>query len=141
MFKKILFPVDGTDISNKCVDVINDLAAKYSSEVYIFNVQEVTPTMYWINENSALAQPTFDLEKMGNDILEKVAEHFKELPNVKKLTVIGNPAHEILELAEKEGIDIIVMATHGMKASQRFLLGSVTNKVVHHSSIPVLVIK
>jgi nucleotide-binding universal stress UspA family protein len=53
----------------------------------------------------------------------------------------GDPAVEIIEEAKKGEYDLIIMRTHGMKATKRFMLGSVTDKVVHHVGIPVLVVR
>ena len=60
---------------------------------------------------------------------------------IKTLTCFGNPASKILDVIEQEKVDFVVMCTHGMSATKRFLIGSVTNKVVHHSKVPVLVVR
>lgn len=59
----------------------------------------------------------------------------------KALGVIGDPAEEIIALAEKERFDLIVMGSRGLAVSERFLVGSVTQKVVEHSPCSVLVVK
>jgi nucleotide-binding universal stress UspA family protein len=53
----------------------------------------------------------------------------------------GDPAEEIVKMAENEGFHLVVMCTHGMGITKRLLIGSVTNKVVHHSQIPVLTVQ
>lgn len=60
---------------------------------------------------------------------------------VETMTAKGDPASTILEIAENQDFDMIIMCTHGMSIVKRFALGSVTNKVVHHSNVPVLVIR
>lgn len=69
-----------------------------------------------------------------------IAEHFSGV-DVKSEVVVGYAAEEILALAENEKADIIVMGTHGRKGIDRILFGSVAEKVVKNSSLPVLTIR
>jgi nucleotide-binding universal stress UspA family protein len=59
---------------------------------------------------------------------------------VEKIVGQGNPAESIVEISRKLGIDFLVMGTHGVTGYERFLMGSVTNRVLHKSSVPVLVV-
>jgi nucleotide-binding universal stress UspA family protein len=82
------------------------------------------------------------LRQEGNDAIlyaKKVAED-KEV-NYEGLVVEGDPTNTILEFAEKNKVDLIVMGTLGKGGLERFLLGSVTDKVVKHSKTSVLVVK
>lgn len=69
-----------------------------------------------------------------------VAEHFPDI-SVKAEVVVGYAAEEILALAENEQADMIVMGTHGRKGIDRILFGSVAEKVVKNSTLPVLTIR
>ena len=69
-----------------------------------------------------------------------VAEHFGDVP-VKAEVVVGYAAEEILALAENEKADLIVMGTHGRKGIDRILFGSVAEKVVKNSALPVLTVR
>jgi nucleotide-binding universal stress UspA family protein len=69
-----------------------------------------------------------------------VSEHFSGVPVTAKV-VVGYAAEEILALADEEQADIIVMGTHGRKGLDRILFGSVAEKVVKNSSLPVLTIR
>jgi len=60
---------------------------------------------------------------------------------VESIILEGNPANEILNFAEKNELDLIVMGTHGKTGIQRFFVGSVSENVVRHSKIPVIVVK
>ena len=60
---------------------------------------------------------------------------------VEPVVLEGNPAHEIVKFAEENDIELIVMGTLGKTGIQKFLLGSVTENVVRHSKVPVLVIR
>jgi len=60
---------------------------------------------------------------------------------VKSVLLIGRPAEEIIDYAEKNDIDLIVMGTLGLTGVKRFLIGSVAENVVRHSKVPVLVVR
>lgn len=143
MFKKILLPVDQPEYSEKALSLVKDLALKYGSEVVIFNSQEVSPNIYWVNDPAMMNRSPVSNEDLSRDIVERVAAKFEGTGiTVTTRTMTGDPASEILHLTEKDPeIDLIVMNTHGMSAPRRFLLGSVTNKVVHHAKIPVFVMR
>jgi nucleotide-binding universal stress UspA family protein len=77
-----------------------------------------------------------------------VGEHLSKLADkmnksgmvVSRVVLEGNPAETILDYAEKNGVDLIIMATHGRTGIPRFALGSVADKVVRSSSVPVRVV-
>ena len=82
------------------------------------------------------------LRQEGNDAIQyakRVAEN-KEI-DYEGVVLEGDPAHTILEFAEQNKVDLIIMGTLGKGGLERFLLGSVTDKVVRHSKISVLVVK
>ena len=143
MFKKILLPVDHPDYDKKTLDIVKDMALKYNSEIVIFNSQDLSPNIYWVNDPVMISHSPVNSEDFAKDIVSKVATFFKDSGiKTSELTSIGDPASEILNLTNTEDtIDIVVMSTHGMSTTKRFLLGSVTNKVVHHINIPILIIR
>lgn len=143
MFKKILLPVDRPDYDQKTLDILKDMALKYGSEVIIFNSQDLSPNIYWVNDPVMMNRTPINNEDFAKDIVSKVADFFKDTGiKITELTSIGDPASEILHLTESDDtIDVIIMSTHGMTPTKRFLLGSVTNKVVHHVKIPILIIR
>lgn len=143
MFKKILLPVDQPDYNENTLAVVKDLAIKFGSEVVIFNTQDISPNIYWVNDPVMMNRAPINNEDYARDIVNQVAQYFEDtdIPIIKR-TMLGDPASEILHLTERDpSIDLIVMSTHGMSATKRFLLGSVTNKVVHHAKIPVFVMR
>jgi len=82
------------------------------------------------------------LRRRGDDAtkyIENIAK--KEGLETERWIVDGNPADEILKLAEKESVDLIVMGTLGSSGIERFLLGSVADKVIRSSRIPVLTVR
>jgi len=138
MFNKILVPLDGSELAAKILPQVIDLAKVYNSQVtllhvYYAEVGEATPAV--IQEAVAqeakrcelfLAQAGKDLEAQG--------------VKVKVECVEGSPAREIIAYADKNGMDLIAMATHG-KGEVAWVLGSVAEKVVSHATVPVLLFR
>ncbi len=142
MIKKILLPVDGSDIGKKSYDYAKDLALKYDAEIVIFNSQDITPAFGWVYDPVIVKNDENNPEKMAERIVADTKKIFEDTGiKVSTETALGDPAITILEVVEDSDFDLIIMCTHGMSAGKRFLLGSVTNKVVHHADIPVLVVR
>ncbi len=129
--KKILFPTDGSAECQKSYDLAVEMAKKFDSEItvfYVYDIQVVTGFEVKTREEE------------GKKILEKTVNYFKEKDvNAGIKIVKGYPAEEIIEEAESGKYDLVIMCTHGMSAKKRFLLGSVTNKVVQHINTPILI--
>ncbi len=143
MFKKILLPVDQPEYSEKTLALVKDLALKDGSEVVLFNSQNISANILWEDDPLKVNRATLYDEKHGNDTVEAISHYFdgSGIP-ITKRTMLGDPASEILHLLDNDpSIDLIVMNTHRLNTKRRFLLGSVTNKVVHHAKIPVLVMR
>lgn len=77
------------------------------------------------------------------EILAKVVQQLTAagLTNVTTAILKGDPASEIIDYADNQSCDLILMHTHGMGVTKRFTMGSVANNVVHHANVPVLVVK
>jgi nucleotide-binding universal stress UspA family protein len=77
------------------------------------------------------------------EIQDKLKNKYKEqgVSNIETKELVGDPASEIINEADEGDYDLVVMRTHGMGATKRFMLGSVTNKVVHHIKKPILVVR
>jgi nucleotide-binding universal stress UspA family protein len=82
------------------------------------------------------------LEKEANGATETVEDLAKkEGVTVETVVLEGNPSHEIIEFADNNNIDLIIMGTLGKTGFDRFLLGSVAEKVTRNSKVPVLVVR
>ena len=141
--KKILWPTDFSDNSNAALGYVLSLTKKYGSEIYLLYVAEdLTDYRAWYGElDAGHAEKIRDWEIPK---AEKAMEHIcrtelEGCPMFHKLVLVGNPAQKILETAKKEDIDVIVMATHGRGG--QFDIGSVTDKVVKNSPVPVWTVR
>ncbi|MEM3521533.1 MAG: universal stress protein [Candidatus Bathyarchaeia archaeon] len=141
MFKKILVPVDGSEDSKKALKYALDIANKYNSRLTALYV--VSKRVYaHIHELGVLAMLTNELELEGEKILEEAQGLAKLLGlSIETKLVHGFPAEEILNMAEKENYDLIVIGGKGLSGVKTFFLGSVSDKVTHHAKCSVLIVK
>jgi len=145
--KKLLIAYDGSDASKKAIDMALKCADKEDEVVLL----TVVPAELSESSFTKMLLPTIDLSKLvksgtfkekAMESLSKVAKEIKEV--VKKVNIAvesGDPADEILLSAKKHDADIIVVGYKGYGKEGRFLLGSVTDKVVRHAGISVLVVR
>ena len=142
MYEKILVPLDGSELAEVVLPYAEELAGRLGSEITLVNVliffSESAPDLY-------LRLRQYYIEKMVENTRE-AAERYVKKPQGKAIKVesrilLGNPAEEIVEYANKEDIDLIVMATHGRTGISRWALGSVANKVVRATKRPVGLIR
>jgi nucleotide-binding universal stress UspA family protein len=143
IFKKIMVATDGSEHVRTAIDSAIEIAKLSEAKLYAIHV--ITLGFYSITHsiNSEWENAMKDqLIKEGHDAIAYV-ENAGRNANVEVESVIleGSPAEEIIDFAEKNDIDLIVMGTHGMSGIQSFLLGSVAENVVRHSKKPVLIVR
>lgn len=138
-FKKILFPVDFSDRCRGAAHYVSALAGRFRSKVILLHVAEspfgepgdiefgaLASSVYW--EDRAARTRQF----LDNFLAEELAHIDAE-----RRVETGDAARTIVEIAEKESVDLIMMPTHGYGGFRRFILGSVTAKVLHDAGCPV----
>ncbi|MFZ7125980.1 MAG: universal stress protein [Desulfobacterales bacterium] len=139
--KKILWPTDFSGSAQNALTYVNSLTRKYDAEIHVLYVIEDLTVHKWYGEfeDDHIEKILKWEEKTASKRLESLCQDYlKGCPRYIKHVAIGDPASEILALAEKENVDMIVMATRG--AAGRFSFGSVTEKVVKHARVPVVTI-
>lgn len=144
MYKRIIFPTDGSEITAKAVQHAFDLARLGGGELYVLAVKEPFPYSAVSEMQPVPPQEYFDAQ-------ERVAA-----ARVKAITDAAGPAgvrcqghtvealhpwEAILDHAKAKEGDLIVMASHGRRGMSALLLGSETQKVLTHSTLPVLVVR
>lgn len=137
MFEKILIPTDGSDPSASAAASGMDLAVDQEATVHFLYVIEP------LQSSEGGAQQVLEsMRRSGERTVRELAEEAEE-KGVEAVTEVvdGTPSKEIVEYARANDIDVIVMGTHGRTGLRRRLLGSVTEKVVRLSDIPVLTIQ
>ena len=141
MLSKILVPVDGSDNSLRALDYAIFLAKSTSAGVTAMHVIESPPTIY-IESQKLLDDIMSKYRTESGKILDKCKQN-AEKSGVKIETVIaeGDAASNITGYAQKEGFDLIVIGSRGLGKFKEMVLGSVSNKVLHHSKASVLIVK
>lgn len=141
--KKILVTTDLSEHSLAAFEHAFSLGLLFASRVYVLYVADNAPplfTLYGLEGDEQLHVARVEeaaKKKLEQFILKYIGSERKIYPVVKS----GSPEHEILSFAHDEGVDMIVMATHGWTGLRHMLLGSVAEKVVRQSTIPVLTVK
>ena len=141
MYKKILVPLDGSPLAEEVLPHAEALAKSEGAEIILLRVA-VTPSRYLFAHNPAEGNNIIKmLEKEAKDYMKaEVSKLQDEGIKVTGVTRDGAAPDTILEVAEETNADVIAMSTHGRSGVQRWLMGSVAEKVVHHAHIPVMLI-
>jgi len=141
MYKKILVPLDGSPLAEEVLPHAEALAKSEGAEIILLRVA-VTPARYLFAHNPAEGNNIIKMiEKEAKDYMKaEVTKLQNEGIKVTGVTRDGAAPDTILEVAEETNADVIAMSTHGRSGVQRWLMGSVAEKVVHHSHIPVMLI-
>jgi nucleotide-binding universal stress UspA family protein len=141
LYEKILIATDGSEYSKNSIDYGLELAKNTGAKVYVIYVID-TAAFASIPMDAAWESMYALLKEEGDKATRYVAEKAEaERLEVERNTVEGHPAEEIIKYADKNSINLIVMGTLGKSGLDRFLLGSVAEKVVRTSKIPVLVVR
>ncbi|MBZ0201357.1 MAG: universal stress protein [Ignavibacteriaceae bacterium] len=140
---KILIPIDFSDYSKNSLRFAVNFTKCFNAKLYLIYVVE--PVIYPPDFSMGqLAIPSMDLEmdKRALEELKKLAE--MDIPSgieVKTIVKTGKPFIEIIETAEEEDIDLIIISTHGHTGVEHILFGSTAEKVVRKAPCPVLTVR
>lgn len=142
MYKKILVPLDGSDLAKKALDQAEKLAKTFGAEIILFQVVPFLP----IYGSPELVTPLIVDEKQKESAeryLTNLAEEVKKRGH--RVTVIVKTgqqvAVEIIDFSKEAGADLIVMCTHGRSGISRWVLGSVALKILTRAETPVLLVR
>ncbi|MDL5360654.1 universal stress protein [Halalkalicoccus sp. NIPERK01] len=141
MYDRILIPTDGSEEARKAVDHGIDLAAAVNASVHALFVVESRLSAL---PSDSMRQVTEREEwvRYGEEVTEEVVAD-AEARGVSGVAAVehGKAHKEIVEYAEENGIDCIVMGTHGRDGVQDVILGNVTERVVRTANVPVLTVR
>ena len=141
MYERILVPTDGSECADRAVEHAIDIAAQYDAEVHALSVVDTRD----IGHSAPAISPQQveqTLRERAESVVEAVAERAADA-GVDAVTAIepGVPDDAIIEYATANDCDLVVMGTHGRTGLERYLLGSVTERTVRRSTVPVLTVR
>lgn len=133
MFEKILYPTDFSDVSLHALEhCIPEIIKRGIEEIHLLHVIDITVAEF----------EAFELEEVYREKLEKLARKLeKRGADVKPVVTIGLPSVEIAEIAEKEGVDLIVIPSAGENVWRRMFLGSTASNLARTTQRPILLLK
>jgi len=154
MYGEILYPTDGSEGAEAALDDVRNLAELYDATVHMLFVVDTTREGFGLgtdphgeSTSGMVGDPNRStgqefrtmVEEKGKQLVTVVADQLK---GIKTTTTVlgGNPHQVILDYAERNDIDMIVMGTHGQTGLERYLISTVTEKVVRLSETPVMTI-
>lgn len=145
MYQKILVPLDGSKLAECVLEHVKSIATGCQVPTVVL-LRVVEPLSLPANLPDEMAVDAYrdasvKAEDQAKNYLSEMAERLKAEGIVVETDITdGPPAEEILNYAEKKGIDLIVISTHGRSGVSRWFFGSVTDKVVRQSVTPVLTV-
>jgi len=145
MYKKILVPLDGSELAECALGHVKAIAMGCSvPEVVLFRVVEPIYTgTDAMSYGTVMYSDMINLiQKEAEKYIAYITEKFKQQSgiNAQAELAYGNAADEILKYSKNNQVDLIIMTTHGRSGVSRWLFGNVADRVSHHSTIPVLII-
>jgi len=150
MFDRILVPLDGSRVGEAAIPVIRQLVDKLAPtvQVEITLLAVIAILRHWVVVGEASAPVSYTEEEMGlikqrvMDYLEQTAKTIrKEGVTVNTMVSTGNAGDEILKAADEIKADLIAMSTHGRSGIRRLAFGSITDRVIRSTNIPVLIVR
>jgi nucleotide-binding universal stress UspA family protein len=145
LFKKILLPLDGSQVGEAAIPSAQSLAQSLGAELVLFQVIRLSALV--ASEGAAMSSDMIREEEeyrraTAVAYLNGVEKGFKS-KGVKTSIALasGSPADQIIDYAEANAIDLIAMSTHGRSGIGRWVFGSVTDKVLHSGNTPVLTVR
>ncbi|HUL23618.1 MAG TPA: universal stress protein [Thermodesulfobacteriota bacterium] len=142
MYKKILVPLDGSELAKTALDQAEKLAKTFDAEIVLFQVVPFMP----IYGSPELVTPLIVDEKQRDAVEKYLADLAEELKKrgfrVTTAVRTGQQvAAEIIDFAKEAGVDLIVMCTHGRSGISRWVLGSIAHKVLIRAETPILLLR
>lgn len=145
MFSKILVPVDGSEVSLEAARKASQLAEIHQSELCLMHVVPLS-FLDLLNYRPTMLETDLLSKQLEDRLSTQADQHLEAARAVCRVPatlhkVLGHPSEAIVDYAEKEDFDLIVIGNRGLGGVGSLLLGSVSAHVVHHSPVPVMIVK
>ena len=142
MYRRILVPLDGSKVAEGVLPHAKLLAYSEGAELILLTVG-ANPTLDFVFSDPSLAEGAVEEQEERSKTYITAVENELKSAGFKTSTLMrfGSVAEVILGVSEELQVDVIAMSTHGRTGPARWLLGSIAERVVHNSKIPVLLIR
>ena len=145
-YKKIMVTLDGSTFASQALPHAEKLARLYGAELILFQVASDAET---VSQMLGARGSVFHVDKRQIDSVDEATETLKEMANKLNLqkikttpvVVVGRPAESIIDYAQENGVDLIVMTTHGRSGLARWVYGSVADKVLKGARRSVFLVR
>ncbi|MBN1191640.1 MAG: universal stress protein [Dehalococcoidales bacterium] len=138
MYKRMLVLLDGSKLAEVVFSYARELSGRFGLDLDLLHVCNSQEADQLPMREAYVEHMAEELKKQSEDLIQKVgAEGKKKSINVKSEVLVGYPADEILKYIDENEIDLLLLSTHGSSGIRRWGLGSVAEKVIHESSVPV----
>ncbi|MDR7870910.1 MAG: universal stress protein [Tissierellaceae bacterium] len=140
--KKLLVPIDGSKNSINAMLKARKMGEVLGSEITILNVIPAMQDYKYVHNKDLYKEIERSVLSDSKLLLENSMRYFEDFPGkVNSVFKRGDPVEEIVKYAEEGEFDLVVMGSRGLGAFSRTLLGSVSDKVIHHINTSVLIVK
>lgn len=140
--KTILVPIDFSENSEHVMEYALSLGQRFESRILLcFVAQLYTDYSDFFIPQMPVVAIEEEIDKAAKERMRRFVETHNNGTKIEQFVLIGNVAHEILNMAKKKDVDLIVMGTHGYQGFEKILFGSVAEKVVKTAPCPVLTVK
>ncbi|QSW98638.1 universal stress protein [Haloterrigena alkaliphila] len=138
MFERILVPVDGSDAASAALDHALDIASDRKASLYLCYVADTNEP----SQTRVGTEVVDVLEGEGEDIVSDASERAADRGVAATTDVVQGATHDaIVDYVESRDVDLVVMGTHGRDGLERYVIGSVAERVVNDSPVPVLTVR
>lgn len=143
MFKKILVATDGSEGSKKAIHTVVKMVEGVSdAKVTLITVSQPIPLSLYADLQSLNIDPMALSEQQAQEQLEEDTAPLKEAGiDYDTIVAVGDPGTEICRVAKEGEFDLVVVGSRGRNQFAEIVLGSVSNRVLHHAGCPVLVVR
>jgi nucleotide-binding universal stress UspA family protein len=141
--EKVLFATDFSEGSAVALPYAVDMAKQYGAKLYLVHVvYDVTKATGWYVPHVAIGEIYDEIEKSAKAEIKKIdTDEMKSLKDVEHVILKGTPYEEIIRFVQDNGIDMIVLGTHGRKGIDRVLFGSTAEQILRNALCPVLSVR
>jgi len=142
MYKRMLVPLDGSELAEVVFTYAKELAGRLDLDIILLHVTRQAAENTMPMRKAYIERAVEAIQRQSREIQKKTATKKRGKPiEVRGEVVIGYPADEILRFADENKVDLILMATHGRSGIKRWTMGSVADKILRATKIPVWLVR